>query len=83
MYLHIGRNVTVDSRRIIGVFDMDNTTTSRHTRRFLQQAEQEGQVITCCDDLPRSFLLCDHPYHRQIVYLSELTPTTLQKRSNK
>ena len=79
-YLHIGKNVTVEEKRIIGIFDLDNTTESKHTRKFLAQAEEEGQVITCGDDLPKAFLLCDHPYHDQIVYLSQLTPATLQKR---
>lgn len=79
-YLHIGKNVTVEEKRIIGIFDLDNTTESKHTRRFLALAEEEGQVITCCDDIPKSFLLCDHPYHDQIVYLSQLTPATLLKR---
>ncbi len=79
-YLHIGKNVTVEEKRIIGIFDLDNTTESKHTRKFLAQAEEEGQVITCCDDIPKSFLLCDHPYHDQIVYLSQLTPATLHKR---
>ena len=80
-YLHIGKNVTVEEKRIIGIFDLDNTTESKHTRKFLAQAEEGGQVITCCDDIPKSFLLCDHPYHDQIVYLSQLTPATLQKRA--
>ena len=79
-YLHIGKNVTVEEKRIIGIFDLDNTTESKHTRKFLAQAEEEGQVITCCDDIPKSFLLCDHAYHDHIVYLSQLTPATLQKR---
>ena len=79
-YLHIGRSVMVPQRRIIGVFDLDNTTTSRHTRDFLKRAEQEGVVVDACEDIPRSFLLCDHPYHKQIVYLSQMNTQTLQKR---
>ena len=31
--------------------------------------------------LPKSFVVCDHPYHTQIVYLSQLNPSTLQKRA--
>ena len=79
-YLHIGKSITVEEKRIIGICDLDNTTESKHTLKFLAQAEEEGQVITCCDDIPKSFLLCDHPYHDQIVYLSQLTPATLHKR---
>ena len=53
------------------------------TRRFLDQAEQEGVVLPVCDDIPKSFLVCDHPYHRQIVYISQLNTQTLVKRAEK
>ena len=76
-FLHIGQNVMVNDRRIIGIFDLDITSQSAQTRRFLDQAEQEG------DDIPKSFLVCDHPYHRQIVYISQLNTQTLVKRAEK
>ena len=80
-YLHIGMNVMVDPRRVIGIFDLGNTSTSRHTRRFLDGAEKEGVVQSACEDIPRSFVVCDHPYHRQIIYLSQLNSQTLLKRA--
>ncbi|MBQ2062791.1 MAG: DUF370 domain-containing protein [Oscillospiraceae bacterium] len=80
-YLHIGNNVMIPDRRIIGIFDLDNTSTSKHTRAFLKNAEDESVVVDACDDIPRSFLVCDHPYHRQIVYLSQLNSQTLAKRA--
>ena len=43
--------------------------------------QQEGVVLSVTEDVPKSFLVCDHPYHRQIVYISQLNPQTLQKRS--
>ena len=80
-YLHVGKSVMLSERRIIGIFDLDNTTTSGRTRAFLQRAEADGVVVDACEDIPRTFLVCDHPYHRQIVYLSQLTTQTLLKRS--
>lgn len=80
-YLHIGMNVMVDPRRVIGIFDLDNTSTSKITRRFLDGAEKEGVVQSACEDIPRSFVVCDHPYHRQIIYLSQLNSQTLLKRA--
>ena len=82
-FLHIGQNVMVNDRRIIGIFDLDITSQSAQTRRFLDQAEQEGVVLPVCDDIPKSFLVCDHPYHRQIVYISQLNTQTLVKRAEK
>ena len=80
-YLHIGNNVMIPDRQIIGIFDLDNTSTSKITREFLKSAEDESVVVDACDDIPRSFLVCDHPYHRQIVYLSQLNSQTLAKRA--
>ena len=39
-YLHIGKNVMVSRRRIIGVFDLDITSQSHRTREFLERAEK-------------------------------------------
>jgi hypothetical protein len=47
----------------------------------LASAEKEGVVLDVSDDIPKSFVVCDHPYHPQIVYLSQLNSTTLQKRA--
>ena len=81
MYLHIGRNQMIAEKRIIGVFDLEITSQSKLTRGFLERAEKDGVVLDMCDDIPKSFIVCDHPYHDQIVYLSELNPSTLQKRA--
>jgi len=83
MYLHIGRSQMLAERHIIGVFDLEITSQSKITRAFLERAAQEGTVLEICDDLPKSFLVCDHPYHPQIVYLSELNTATLQKRAER
>jgi len=83
MYLHIGRSQMLAERRIIGVFDLEITSQSKLTRAFLDRAQQEGTVLEVCDDLPKAFLVCDHPYHPQIVYLSELNTATLQKRAER
>ena len=58
MYLHLGQDVVVRRRDIIGVFDMDNTTVSPHTRGFLKQAEKKKQVTYVSMDLPKSFVVC-------------------------
>ena len=80
-YLHIGQNVMLEDKRIIGIFDLDNTSTSKITREFLNTAEQDSVVQTACEDIPKSFVVCYHPYHRQIIYISQLNSQTLLKRT--
>ena len=45
-YLHIGQNVMLEDKRIIGIFDLDNTSTSKITREFLNTAEQDSGAQT-------------------------------------
>ena len=81
MYLHLGQNVMVRNRDVIGIFDLDNTTWSFRTRRFLERAEQEGRVIAVGDDLPRSFVLAQQGDGSPVVYIAQSAPATLQKRA--
>lgn len=80
MYLHLGQDTVVRTGSIIGVFDLDNTTVSKHTRAFLAKAQQEGRVVNVSAELPKSFILCAEE-GVQRVYLSQLAPVTLLKRS--
>ncbi|MBR4864323.1 MAG: DUF370 domain-containing protein [Oscillospiraceae bacterium] len=78
MYLSIGNDMAVREASIIGIFHMDNVTTSKRTRGFLSQAEKEGAVVPC-DDLPKSFVLTSE-YGMNRVYLTTLASSTLEKR---
>lgn len=55
MYLHIGNNVMLPEKHIIGVFDLEITSQSKRTSEFLRRAEDESLVIDACEDIPKSF----------------------------
>ncbi len=80
MYLHLGSNVSVPLDDIIGIFDLDNASTSRITRAFLRAAEEEGMVINVGDDLPKSLVVCCPQGSWQRVYISPLAAATLHGR---
>ena len=76
MFLSIGNDMAVRDRSIIGIFDLDNTSTSKRTREFLNRAERE---VIPCDDLPKSFILtAEYGFSR--VHLTALNAATLEKR---
>ena len=81
MYLSIGNDMAVRDRSIIGIFDLDKCSYSKKTRDYLSQADKEGVVLDISGDIPKSFVVCDHPYHEQIVYLSQLNASTLKNRA--
>ena len=78
MYLNIGNDMAVRAQNVLGIFDLDNTSTSKRTREFLEKAEQEGMVVPC-DDLPKSFVLTSE-YGMVRIYLTALSAATLEKR---
>ncbi|MBR4109423.1 MAG: DUF370 domain-containing protein [Oscillospiraceae bacterium] len=78
MYISIGNDMAVRESAVIGIFDMDNTSTSVRTRRFLEMAQKEGAIVPC-DDLPKSFIVTME-YGMMRVYESTLSTATLEKR---
>ena len=81
MYLHLGQNVVVPFRDVVGLFDLDNTSSSHLTRSFLERAEKEGRLVNVSDDLPRSFVVVGGEAGPPMIYISQLSPATLLKRA--
>ncbi len=81
MYLHIGQETVVPMREIVGIFDMENTTISKNTRGFLNEAQRSGRVVTVGDDLPKSFVVCQKGDEPPTVYISQISCATLLKRA--
>ena len=80
MYHSIGSSMAVRTRTIIGIFDLDITSQSIRTRRYLARAEKNGEVTAVTGDLPKSFVISG-TRGRQRVYLSQLSTATLLRRS--
>lgn len=80
MFLHLGQNTLVSVDTVVGVFDLDNTTSSHITRKFLNNAEKNGIVVNIADDIPKSFVIC-RDGEKTVIYLSQLSSQTLLKRS--
>ncbi len=81
MYIHLGLGVVVREEDVIGIFDMENTTVSAQMRDFLKRAQQDNLVEDVCLDLPRSVVVCRDFVCGQRVYITQVAPSTLLRRS--
>ena len=81
MYVHLGQSAVLPHREILGIFDLDNASWAYKTREFLERAEQEGRVVSVSDDLPRSFVLVGEESGPPTVYISQLSPAALLRRT--
>ncbi len=82
MYLHIGNGKLIPKSSIIGVFDLEITSQSKRTQKFLAKKEKANHVINVCDDIPRTFVVT-RDGNRERVYISQISSQTLQKRCEK
>ena len=85
MYIHLGQDIAVNRKDIIGIFDLDTTTNSKRTRDYLTTAQNEGDVVSITNELPKTFIVCRSKERKsgRIIYLSQISSTTLLKRSFK
>ena len=79
MYIHIGKGTVIDEREIIGIFDLDITSQSHITRKYLSAAEKAGQVINAAEDIPKSYVVTESRGVKKL-YLSQMATATLLKR---
>lgn len=82
MYVHLGENTAIRTKNIVAIVDIDNITVSKNAKDFLNKAEKQGIVVNVTEELPKSAVICEEK-GKKTVYISQLSPITLQKRINK
>lgn len=75
MYVNIGADRMIFCDDIVGVFDLDNTTTSKITRSFLQRCEKDKKSENAVTDIPHSFVVTGDR-----VYIAQASSQTIYKR---
>lgn len=79
MYIPIGADYSVRDSAVIGIFDLDNASWSRHTRAFLKEAERQGEVFAITEELPKSFILTEE-FGMNRIFLTQFSSISLEKR---
>ena len=80
MYLHVGSNQNIRTKNIIGIFDMDNSTVSAVTRKYLNKKQKAGSIYSVSiEEIPKSFVLYDDDGEKKICF-SPLSVAALKGR---
>ena len=79
MYLHLGNDIVIKKKDILGIYDIDNTTISKRTREFLESYEKTGRLTYTTTELPKSFIVYANANDTH-VYVSQISTSTLLKR---
>lgn len=83
MFLHLGEDIVVNEKDIVGIFDIENTSVSRHTRDFLKEAERGGRIFNVSYEMPKAYIVCREADGRETIYISQISSATLRKRAEK
>lgn len=81
MFLHLGQDIVIRMKDVVGIFDLETSTISGTTRDYLAAAQKAGQVVDVSDEMPKSFVLCRDGTGKTTVYTSQISTATLLKRS--
>ena len=79
MYLHVGNNKNIRISSILGIFDMDNSTVSSVTRRFLSFGQKRMLVESAGLEIPKSFVVYKEKNEYRICF-SQLSAASLKGR---
>lgn len=83
LFLQLEGGESVVSEDVIGIFDMESSTsgtaTETATRDFLAKKQKEMRVVSLASDLPRSFTVVREAYGSR-VYVSGLSAETIVRR---
>lgn len=82
MYLHLGNNILVKTDDVIAIFDLENASIAKSTKRYLALAQKKGWVVNVTMEMPKSFVVCSHRDTGDTkVYISQISSSTLRKRT--
>ncbi len=79
MFIHLGENTVILKKNIVGIFDLDNSSKSEHTRNYLKKGEEDFKVTSIGEEIPKSFVVAVDDLGERI-YLSQISSLTLSKR---
>lgn len=81
MYIHLGNKTVINSKEIIGIFDLDTATVSKRTRDFLSKNEKKNNIVNVSYEIPNSFVVCQDKNKSTVIYFSPVSSLTLNKRT--
>ena len=89
MLLHLGKESVIPLKEVIAIIDSKTAFKSDYTKDFFKQVESAGNLIHLTDEV-KSYILTERlerqsgnskPVKRSIIYSSNISSTTLKKRS--
>ena len=82
MYVHIGKDVVLNSNHIISVLDIDVLEKKKNLQEVLQNLKISDKIIDVSDGNKKSLIIIQKN-NENFGYITNISTTTLAKRAGK
>lgn len=82
MYVHIGKDMVINSNNIIAILDIDSLEKKKNLEEVLQNLKISDNIIDVSDNNRKSLLILEK--NNEILgYITNISSTTIAKRADK
>ncbi|TZE80769.1 extracellular matrix regulator RemB [Calorimonas adulescens] len=81
MFLHIGSNIIIPLKNLIGIIDYPSSLSSEINQEFINICREEGFLKNQLNEDVKSLVLVEED-NKCFVYCSPISSVTLYKRAN-
>ena len=78
-YINIGAVQIVLKKDIVGIFDLDSSSTTTDTKRFLAKCQEQKHLYPVGNDIPKSFVLTAEG-RKERVFMTQLSVNSIEGR---
>ncbi len=82
MYVHIGKDVIVNSKNIIAILDIESLEKKKSLKEVLQNLKISDNIIDVSEENKKSLIILQKDCNI-IGYISNISSNTIAKRANK
>lgn len=79
-YINAGGTTVLEKSEILGIFDLDNSSTKTDTKRYLASMEHAKHLEMVGNDIPKAFIVTAKDEKREKVYMTTLSSASLYGR---
>jgi len=79
MYLHIGKDFIIDSKKIIAIFNINYVKNTKEFKALYKDMEEKNEIIRVSDRKEKSFILIEENKNKK-AYITNINVNTIVKR---
>lgn len=82
MYVHIGKDIIIESKNIIAIFDTQTLQKKNSLENICKNLKISDKIVDVSDNNPKSLIITNKS-NKTKGYISNISSTTLGKRTSK